>query len=144
MHKGMLYEYTVKNGFKRTKYAAMAKQYTKLKLPVIAIQLDELGYTSDDIVELLDDDFNTFNKAPQSCLTPIVSVLNKLYNIDVLQCNVVFDVLDKLKFSQIITHIYLINSTLVLPKDMELKINTYTVTLVNANILSLQNKKSSV
>ncbi|MBC7412038.1 MAG: hypothetical protein H7331_06245 [Bacteroidia bacterium] len=137
--KGMLYEYTVKQGFKRTKYAAWSKQYTKLKLPLIALALDELGYSWEDIETQLDDAFNTFNKAPLSCIIPINNVLQELYNINTTNCNTVFSLLDKLKFSDIIIQTLLLNSTIPAQNDGAFGVEVYDFEVVQNYISALKN-----
>jgi hypothetical protein len=138
MFKGLLYEYTVKQGFKRTKYATWSKQYTKLKLPIIALGLDELGYSWEDIETQLDDAFNTFNKAPLSCIMPINTVLQELYNINTTDCATIFNLLDKLKFSNIITQTLLLNSSTPAQNDGIYSIELYSFELVQNYITDLK------
>ncbi len=138
MFKGMLYEYTVKQGFKRTKYATWSKQYTKLTLPLVAIALDELGYSWEDIEAQLDDAFNTFNKAPLSCITPVNTVLQELYNINTTDCTTIFSLLDKLKFSNIITQILLLNSLIPAQNNGAFGIALYDFDVVQNYISALK------
>jgi hypothetical protein len=138
MFKGLLYEYTVKQGFKRTKYATWNKQYTKLKLPIIALGLDELGYSWEDIETQLDDAFNTFNKAPLSCIMPINIVLQELYNINTTDCATIFNLLEKLKFSNIITQTLLLNSLIPAQNDGIFSIATYDFNVVQNYISGLK------
>jgi hypothetical protein len=135
---GNLYEYTIKNSSTPIVFEKWSVVYAKLKLPIVAIQLNELGYSANELEAVLNTCFNFKIHTPTSCLIPINEALQRIYNINTTQSNVVFDTLDKLKFSNVITHVVLINASQSITIDNELHLKKYTFDVVKQHIAQLK------
>ncbi len=138
---GSLYEYNVKSTEYLVAYSKWSVLYAKLKTPVLAIKLNALGYSVSELQTQLITAFNFSTQEPTSCLMPINTAIQNTYNIDTQACYVVFDLLAKLNFSDIITHIILCNpSDKILITNNELCINSYTAAIVQQHIANLKNR----
>lgn len=136
---GTLYEYTVKPTKHALTYAQWSARYTKLKTPVLAIKLNSLGYSVDELQTQLITAFNFTNQQPTSCLMPINKAIQAIYNINTQECYVVFDLLAKLQFSDVITHTLLCNPLPTLPIiNNELLLKRYSAAVVQQHIAELK------